>query len=116
MSTSPTARTKAYYKERGIPIDDAERRITKRLTKDLFGFIDLVALDEGGIIGIQVTNCPGGNFAAHRRKILVECRSDAIAWIEAGGRIQLIGWNPIKVDPRIEEITLDQLQAIKEQK
>ncbi len=57
--------------------------------KDLFGFVDIVALGEQ-IIAIQSTSYP--NMSARRRKIEGECTQAAEAWIRAGGRIEVWGF------------------------
>jgi hypothetical protein len=63
----------------------ARRRI------DLFGFIDLVALDgQPGVLGIQATST--GNAPARVTKILEECTDAAIDWLASGNRIEVFGW------------------------
>jgi hypothetical protein len=84
--------------------------------KDMFGFIDLIALDrDHGIIAIQ--SC-GQSFAEHLRKIIAgdECRPLAIEWLLCDGKIELWGWRKVKVKrggkamvwkPRIRQITMN---------
>ena len=80
---------------------------------DLFGFIDIIALDVVGhkIIGVQSTG-PNGH-AEHRRNILASPR--AIDWLCAGGLIWLVSWRKLLVKrggklrtwkPRVERFTL----------
>lgn len=82
--------------------------------EDLFGFIDIIALDPDApaIVAIQSTG-PSGH-AAHRRTILA-CEF-ARQWLECGGRIELWSWRKLLVQrggkarrwqPRIESITVD---------
>lgn len=83
--------------------------------KDLFGFIDLVALDpDRGTIGIQVTS--GSNHAARRKKILTDCREAALMWLRCNNLIEIWSWSKRKVKrggkavrwtPRVEQITLE---------
>jgi len=84
--------------------------------QDLFGFIDLVALDPArGITAIQV--CSGSSLAAHRRKLLDSDCSEAVRlWLRCGGFVELWAWRKVKLrrggkamiwQPKIEDITLD---------
>ena len=127
--TSPTARTLAHFRKCEIPAGIVERWIPagkdkdgkvnpfgKR--KDLFGFIDVVALWQG-IVGIQVTS--GSNTAARLGKIQTECNAVAQTWLEMGGRIEIWGWRKLKRRPtegefkgcswvpKIQEVTLTDL-------
>lgn len=81
-----------------------------KIRQDLFGFIDLVALKPGEIIGVQCTT--GAHHAEHKTKIIPLARP----WLEAGGKIWLITWSKNKVEKgkkketwvsRLEEITID---------
>ncbi len=64
--------------------------------EDLFGFIDILALDpaNGKIIGVQAC---GSDWAPHVKKITEERAQIARAWLESGGEAQLIGWRKLKV-------------------
>ena len=64
-------RTLAYFEGQGYVIDKAERQLGK-IKRDLFGFIDFVAVhpDRDITVGVQATGDSGGNFAARKRKIL----------------------------------------------
>jgi len=64
----------------------AKRRV------DLFNIIDLIVLD-GGIVGVQVF---GADFKAHVRKMTEEHKTNTIAWLENGGRLELHGWRKLK--------------------
>jgi len=112
---SNTSRTLEYIRSQGWEADKVEQfnpyagKFGQR--KDLFGIIDIIALGEQGIIGIQ--SC-GQAFAEHDRKILNE--PNAVKWLEKGGALMLIGWRKIlkkkggklKVwAPRIKEYTLE---------
>ncbi len=62
--------------------------------KDLFGFIDLVAIGDGRIIAYQATT--RSNMLARVAKIKNECRHNARQWTKSGGRIVVIGWKKYK--------------------
>ena len=85
---TPTQLSKAWCSVRGWPVDDSERRIAGKISKDLFGMLDLVALSPEAIIGIQTTTA--AHLAARRRKV-AEARY-ASAWLLAGGRLLVHGW------------------------
>lgn len=91
---SPTSRSLAVCRKRGWLADVVERRLPRGfVTQDLFGFIDAVALDgRPGILGIQATGDSSGNVAARITKIATERRAAAVAWLEAGNRVQVWGW------------------------
>lgn len=98
---SPTSRTLQMYRDDGIPIGVVERWLPFHGTtengkkpggvrSDLFGFIDLIALVDDRIVGIQATSA--ANLSHRCIKIRDECRDNATAWVAAGGQIVVIGW------------------------
>ncbi len=97
---SPTARTLNFWRKHGWPIGVVERWVSipnypgggKRY--DLFGFIDLVGIRDGQIVGIQATST--ANRAARVAKIKMECWPEAKAWLAAGGLIEVWGWRKYK--------------------
>ena len=53
---SPTARSLEYWRSQGYLCDVVERRLPRNfVTKDLFGFIDILAVKDEDIVGIQTT-------------------------------------------------------------
>ncbi len=89
-SVSPTRRTLAECRKRGYVVQVVERwNQHARVRQDLFGVIDLVALANGAILGIQA--CAGASHSARRDKIVAEPR--AKQWVEAGGRLELWSWS-----------------------
>ena len=98
---SATQRTLRALRDQGRICEIAERwQINPRVPgggyrKDLFGFIDVLALDpEQGIVAIQ--SCTT-SMAAHVRKILEECTEAAEAWLKCGGRIEVWAWRKVKL-------------------
>jgi hypothetical protein len=120
---SPTQRTLAYLKDQGLVCGICERWIPNPkmpgggIRKDLFGFIDIITISKAnGVVGIQ--SC-GQDFSRHFRKITEEKAEEVRAWLEAGAKLQLIGWRKLKLNrggiamrwtPRIQEITLEDLK------
>ena len=94
--SSPTARTLKYLRDEGWEAQVVERWCQfSRRRKDLFNFIDVVAIKHGRIMGVQATS--GSNHAGHKAKILAEER--ALGWLKAGGSIMLITWSKRKLKP-----------------
>ena len=119
MGTSPTARTLQRLKKDGVLAGVVERyNQYSRKTNDLFGFIDIVALDGNTVIGLQVTS--GSNVSARVHKIKEECAQNAKDWLKCGAKIEVWGWRKLKVkrggkavrwEPVIVEITLEDLET-----
>lgn len=84
---------------------------------DLFGIIDVLAISkERGILGIQV--CAMSGRAAHLEKLTVDKRDESIAWLQAGGHLEIHAWRKLLVKrggkakrwtPDVTTITLDML-------
>lgn len=76
-----------FYRDRGWEVDIVERRATKFVTKDCFGFGDLLiyhaALKQTALV--QVTD--GSHGADRKHKILGERR--AAEWLRCGNKIFL---------------------------
>jgi hypothetical protein len=116
---SPTQRTLKALRDEGRVCGIVERFIAqagpfgKRV--DLFSFIDIITLCPEYKVITGVQSC-GQSFSAHLKKILNECRENAMLWLECGGRIQIYGWRKLLKKrggkqkiwvPRIKEITLE---------
>jgi len=121
---SPTQRTIKALRDQGLKCAIVEKFNAyvgqHGVRQDLFGIIDIIALDpEKGIVGIQST---GSAFSEHLRKILVERAQDTIDWLKTPGTsLYLYGWRKIKRKrggkqmvwkPRIQEITLEDVYAV----
>lgn len=86
---TPTARTLEYLRKLGYHAGMVEQRIPKTfITRDFMNWCDLIYLTQSNIVGVQVTS--GANHASRRAKILAEPR--ALAWINAGGIIEVWSW------------------------
>lgn len=88
--------------------------------QDLFGIIDVLALDpQRGVIGVQ---CCGGDFAAHWHKMIEGMRQETLDWLQTPGTaLEIWSWRKVKVKrggkamvwrPRIKQIILDDLEPV----
>jgi hypothetical protein len=86
---SPTARSLELLRERGYRCEVVERRIPHSfITKDLFGFIDIIAIKGGETLAVQTTS---GDNVSHRAEKIAE--SETVGDVrEAGWRIHIHGW------------------------
>jgi len=92
---SPTQRSIALLKSRGYIHSIAEHynAYSKRRI-DLFGFVDIVALNGelSDIVGVQTTT---GSHLSDRIKKARSFKAFS-EWLEAGGSIEFHGWRKIK--------------------
>lgn len=92
--TSPTQRSLAALRERGMLAEVVERwNPYTKTRKDLFGFVDIVAVlaSTGDPFFVQTTS--GANLAARRDKILgIAAEFPAVAALVRTGRVVLHGW------------------------
>ena len=89
------------------------------IRQDLFGIIDLIALDpERGIVGVQC--CGGSGFASHWRKITEENNQATYEWLRCGGKLEIWAWRKVKLkrggaalrwSPRVREVTLQDVSS-----
>lgn len=92
-STSPTQRTLKKLRDDGYIVQVVERwNQYARVRVDLFGGIDLIAIRDGQILGIQATS--NDNAAARVTKLLAEPKMEA--WLRAGGALEVWGWRKLK--------------------
>jgi hypothetical protein len=102
VELSPTARSLAHLREQGYHVEVVEqnkRAGIKCWKVDLWGFIDLLAIRRGEVLGVQVTSAT--NVAARVRKITDSPLVGAVR--EAGIRIAVHGWKP---DGQLREVDL----------
>ena len=91
---SPTQRTLAEMRKRGYTCEVVEHwNPHARVRKDLYGFIDVLCLGDGEVIGVQATSL--SNVSARVRKIVEH--ENLIAVREAGIIILVHGWNGTKL-------------------
>jgi hypothetical protein len=90
LSASPTQRSLAWFRERGYLADVAERRIRNWITKDLFGFADIVAVHpaSGEICFCQTTTA--AHIAARVAK--AEALDTFRPVLVAGVTVRFHGW------------------------
>ncbi|KKL01133.1 hypothetical protein LCGC14_2627370 [marine sediment metagenome] len=95
---TPMQRTLKWLREQNIKYDIVEsyNAFSKR-RKDLFGIIDVVALHNKRIIGIQVC---GADWSPHIKKI--KASPFALKWAEAG-ELWLVGWRELKSGWKVQK-------------
>jgi hypothetical protein len=107
LSTSPTQKTLTLFRDEGFQIEVVERWVPgANIRKDLFGFVDLVAIRDGVTYGIQATST--SNMSARQKKI---ADSDLLRPIlEAEWTILVVGWSKInnRWRPRIVSCELSE--------
>jgi hypothetical protein len=123
---SNTQRTIHRLRKQGWDCDVVERWIPIKMhpgggvRRDLFNFIDIIALGHGQIWGVQ--SC-GQNFKEHDEKIKSHADS-ALKWHACGGKVMLIGWRKVKKKrggkqmvwkPRVKVYKLDDFKEYKPQ-
>lgn len=121
---SPTQRTIRELRNQGRRCAIVEKFNTHvgphGVRQDLFGIIDVLALDpERGVVGVQC--CAGSSYAAHVEKLLVEHAQETHDWLSTPGTgLELWGWRKVKLkrggkaerwQPRVREIKLADLEG-----
>ncbi len=120
---SPTQRTIRSLKEQGFECQIVEKWNSFAATHgkriDLFGIIDIIALDPvNGVLGIQ--SC-GQAFSEHYKKLTIEKANESLNWLRTPGtKLQLWGWRKVKLHrggkaerwaARIREITVKDIEG-----
>lgn len=97
MAKSPTENSLAYLRENGWTAEVVERWIPgANIRKDLWGFVDIVAIRGEKTLGVQTTSY--SNVSARVRKIQ---ESDMLPLVrEAGWLIHVHGWAKGKKEGR----------------
>ena len=102
--SSPTQRSLAHLRKLGYRVAVVERwNAFARIRQDLFGVLDLLAVKDGEILGVQTTS--GSNVAARIAKI---AESDAVPDLRrAGMRLEVHGWRKLKAgwQVRVEDVS-----------
>lgn len=97
MSKSPTSRTLEWCRKQDIFIDVVERRIgppgSYGVTKDLFGFIDLIALEDLGVGVIGIQACATGDISKRFKKSTTGERGTILhRWLNNMNSFEIWGW------------------------
>lgn len=58
--------------------------------RDLFGFLDILAIGRGKTLGVQCTATSG--ISARITKIQIERQAESVAWLEDGNALEVWGW------------------------
>ena len=86
---TPTQRSMELLRKEGYHVEVVEKwNSFTKTRKDLWGFVDLLAIRRDEVLGVQVTS--GSNISARRRKIADHEHVGKVR--EAGIRIELHGW------------------------
>jgi hypothetical protein len=98
---SPTQRSLKHLREQGYRAEVVEKWIPgANIRKDLWGFVDIVALRDGETLGVQSTS--GSNVAARVKKI---AESEAVGDVrKAGWRIVCHGWRKVNGKYQLREV------------
>ena len=108
MGNSPTQRSLDHLRDGGWAPGVVERHPRPKVTIDLWGFADIIAMKHGRT-PMLVQTTTGSNLAARRKKIHA---SDLAALaLQSGFRIVLHGWVAGRKEPREEEVTLSQIMT-----
>lgn len=93
MANSPTTRSLTRLREQGYTAAVVEKwNPHARIRQDLFGFIDLLALREGEVLGVQA--CAGSSASARVKKITEHENLNAVR--KSGIRIEVWAWRKLK--------------------
>lgn len=115
LTMSPTQRSLKHLRDDGATAAVVERwNNHARIRQDLFGFIDIVALDGGtGVLGVQTTTAK--NIMSRVWKVYDKDDLCEIAkkWLSKGNRIEFHGWKKVKNRWRckIIDLTLEQSES-----
>ncbi len=86
---TPTQRTLKHLRESGYLAEVVERWIPgANIRKDLFGFVDVLAVKEGEVLGVQATS--RDNVASRVSKIAEHPNVGPVR--KAGIRLEVHGW------------------------
>lgn len=94
MTTSPTTLTLRHLREQGWPLVVVVEHWDSfaRIRRDLWGFVDVLAVGPGGVLAVQTTSA--ANVSARVSKIADHPNVAAVR--EAGIAIHVHGWKLVK--------------------
>jgi hypothetical protein len=112
-----TSKTLDYLRKEGYHPGIVERFIPKvMIRRDLYNIIDIIAMGNGSILGVQSTGANGRS--AHRKTILNA--PESVAWLRSGGGLWLVTWAKLLKKrggkqrvwtPRIEKFSLSDFSS-----
>lgn len=89
MASSPLSRSKEMLEGQGFLVGIVEHwNSFARIRQDLYGFLDLLAVRENEIVGVQVTS--DGNVSARIKKIAAHGNISAVR--KSGMAVMVHGW------------------------
>ncbi len=89
-----TPRTMKMLRDLGYEVQKVEHyHFYSKMTTDLFGVIDLIAMKPGILIGVQSTSY--NQRTPHIQKILAEPR--ALTWVQTGCWLWMVSWKKEKM-------------------
>jgi hypothetical protein len=101
--SSPTQRSLKHLRTAGYTADVVEKWIPgANIRRDLFGFIDILAIRDTEIVGVQATS--GSNVSSRVTKITEHDNLAAVR--KAGIRVLVHGWTKCKGRWAVREIDL----------
>lgn len=90
--SSPTARSLAILRERGYRCQVVEYFVPyTKVRRDLFGFIDIMAVRDGETLAVQTTS--GAHVAERINKITVDKAAELADVRKAGWAVHVHGWS-----------------------
>lgn len=90
MASLPTQRTIKILKKHGWQVQVVEKfNQFAKVRQDLFGFIDLLAMRHGILLGIQA--CAAGDMPKRRDKALA--LPNLKLWLSTGNMFEVWGWS-----------------------
>jgi hypothetical protein len=93
MAESSTSRTLKRLRDQGYLADVVEKWIPgANIRKDLFGFIDVMAIKDGETLAVQATSYP--NVSARVKKISDHENIGSVR--DANWKIEVWGWRKVK--------------------
>lgn len=102
---TPTQRSLKHLRDQGYLAQVVEKWIPQaRRRQDLYGFIDILAIRDNEVLGVQATS--RSNVSSRVRKIAESPHIDAVR--DAGIRIEVHGWGKMasgRYEVRVEDVS-----------
>ena len=101
MATSPTQLSLKLMRDKGFACEITERwNPFARIRQDLYGFIDVLCLGEGEVVGVQTTSY--SNMSARVKKIREHQNFKAVT--DASIRVLVHGWHKVNNRWQVREV------------